>query len=78
VIGVQAVGQPQQRRQAPHQGPVVLVEGHVVGVPVGRQGLAVVAGDVGDQLALPWREPVQVGVADQVERVLVVGRLATA
>ena len=45
-------------------------------MPVGREGLAVVAGDVGDQGPLPGREPVQVGVADEIERVLVVGRVA--
>jgi hypothetical protein len=45
-------------------------------MPVGREGLAVVAGDVGDQVPLPGAEPVQVGVADEIQRVLVVGRVA--
>ena len=76
VVGVQAIGQPQEGRQAPHGRPVVVVQGHVLGMPVGRERPAVVAGDVGDQVALAGGEAVQVGVADQVQRVLVVGRLA--
>jgi len=78
VVGVQAVSQPQQCRQAPDKRSVVVIEGHVVGMAVGRQGLAVIAGDIGDQVAFSGGEPVQVGVADQVQRVLVVGRLGTA
>jgi hypothetical protein len=75
VVGVQAVSQPQQRRQAPDKRSVVVIEGHVLGMAVGWQGLAVVAGDVGDQVAFSGAEAVQVGVADQIQRVLVVGRL---
>jgi hypothetical protein len=53
VVGIQAVGQPS--RAARRRGRVrsASLRAHVFGVLVGRQGLALVAGDVGDQVARP-------------------------
>src|SRR5215213_11586780 len=72
VAAVERVGHAEDAAELPDGLAVLLGERGVILVPLLRERAAVVAGHVGDDLALGLGEARQLGVLDEVERVLVV------
>jgi len=76
VAAVEGVGDAKEAGEFPHEVARGGVEGDVIGVGFFRQGFAVIAGDVGEDVELVQGEAVEIAVLDEIERMLVVAGVA--